>query len=372
MESYMGTATALIAVGIVAFGSQTETRTVPNGADLIFSVKTWDGDYASRDVQGGVETTPAVGTIYSVKAGGTGLKKVVALGKNTDFPVVSPGGQWVYFQSNVTGRTQIYRCRLDGTGVESVTDGHKLGKEWKDAFGCFLSKDGAKLLYTTHNGSIGQVVLANADGSAPHFVAPGFGYTYMAALSPANDRVVFSGPARGYKVLIAALPDGKPVVLTPQHPDSFVPQFTPDGQTIVFIRRDGDIYRIDADGGNLRRLTEGNRYVEFKLSPKDQHGSTDTPHISPDGKRIAYVAMKDGVPNVCTMNIDGTEQRQVTHRKAACGRVRWSPTGTHLAFVSFEGKYPQLFVVPAPGGEPRQLTRLDGAVYHINWIPQQR
>jgi Tol biopolymer transport system component len=235
-----------------------------------------------------------------------------------------------------------------------------------------LSKDGAKLLYTAHNRSIGQVVLANADGSEPRFVAPGFGYTYMAALSPANDRVVFSGPARGYRLLLAALPDGKPVELTPLHPESFVPQFTPDGKTIVFIRRDGDVYRVDCDGKNLRRLTEGNRYVEFKLSPKDQHGSTDSPNISPDGKQIAYIAVKDGVPNVCTMNIDGTEKQQITHRKAACGRVRWSPTGAHLAFVSFEGRYPQLFVIPAAGGEPRQLTRLDGAVYHVNWIPQER
>ena len=240
----------------------------------------------------------------------------------------------------------------------------------KEAFGYALSADGTKMVFTVHDGASGRVVIADADGSAPAFVAPGLGYTYMARLSPTNDRVVFSGPARGYRLLVAVLPDGKPVELTPDHPECFVPQFTPDGKTVVFVRRDGDVYRVDADGKNLKRLTEGNKYVEFKLSPKDQHGSTDGPDVSPDGKQIAFVAVKDGVPNVFVVDIDGGNRRQITARKTPCGRVKWSPDGRHLSFVSFEGKYPQLFVVPAAGGEVKQLTKLDGGVNFAHWKPQ--
>ena len=69
------------------------------------------------------------------------------------------------------------------------------------------------------------------------------------------------------------------------------------------------------------------------------------------------------------MNLDGSGQRQVTFRKSACGRVRWSPSGKQIAFVSFEGKYPQLFVVDAAGGESRRLTDLAGAVYFVAWKP---
>jgi Tol biopolymer transport system component len=335
---------------------------------LFFSVKTWEGDYSSRDVPGGVETTPVQGAIYSVKGDGTGLRKVVALGKNTDNPTVSPDGRWLYFQSNATGRSQVYRCRLDGSGVVCLTEGGRLGARWKDAFGYFLSADGTRLLCTVHDGTSGSVALANADGSEPRLVAPDLGYIYMAALSPGNDRVVFSGPARGYRLMLATLPDGKPAVLTPEHPESYVPQFTPDGKTVVFLRRDGDVYRVDA-GGKVRRLTEGNRQVEFRLSPQDRHGSTDGPNVSPDGKQVACIALRDGVPNVCVVDLEGGRLRQVTFRKSPCGRVRWSPDGRRLAFVSFEGKYPQLFVVPAEGGEPKQLTRLEGAVYLVNWKP---
>jgi TolB protein len=284
----------------------------------------------------------------------------------------------VYYQAGPRGGTQVYRCRRDGTGAASLTPPEDLTERLKgetpfrvkEAFGYALSADGTRMVFTAHDGATGRAVVAAADGSSPALVAPGLGYTYMARLGPTGDRVVFSGPARGYRLMQAKLPDGKPVELTPDHPDCFVPQFTPDGKTIVFVRRDGDVYRVDADGKNLKRLTEGNKYVEFRLSPKDRHGSTDGPDVSPDGKRVAFIALKDGVPNVFVVGIDGRDRRPVTARKAACGRVQWSPDGKQVSFVSFEGKYPQLFVVPAAGGEPMQLTKLDGGVNFAHWLPE--
>jgi TolB protein len=339
--------------------------------ELVFSVKTWQGDYTSRDVPGGVKTTPVEAAIYTVRANGTGLKKLTDLGKNTDNPSYSPDGRWVYFQSNASGRSQVYRCTPDGKNVTALTDGDRLGKQWKDAYGYAPSRDGRRILYTVHDGTTGRVALADADGGHPRLLFPKLGYAYMGALSPAGDRVVVSGPARGYRLLVADLPDGEPRELIPDHPDCYVPQFTPDGRVVVFVRRDGDVYRVGIDGKGLRRLTGGNRYVEFRLSAKDTHGSTDGPQISPDGQRVAYVALKDGVANVCVMKIDGSDQRQITSRKVPCGRPRWSPDGKQLAFVSFEGKYPQLFIVAAGGGEPRQITRLDGGVIFVNWRPQK-
>lgn len=342
---------------------------------LVFSVRTWEGEYASRDVPGGVESTPTVGSVYTVRADGTGLRQIVPPGKGTDYPFASRDGEWVYYQSKATGGMQVYRCRWDGTAAESLTPPDRLAGQLggrdrfavKEAYGAVLSADGRKMVYTVHDGASGRVVIADADGSSPAFVAPQLGYTYMARLGPANDRVVFSGPARGYRLLLAALPDGKPVELTPDHPECFVPQFTPDGKAVVFVRRDGDVYRVGADGTGFKRLTEGNKYVEFRLSPKDHHGSTDGPDVSPDGRRVAFIALKDGVPNVFVVGIDGGDRRQMTARKSPCGRVKWSPDGKQLSFVSFEGKYPQLFTVPADGGDTRQLTKLDGGVNFATW-----
>ena len=299
---------------------------------LVFSVRAWEGEYFSKDVPGGVETTPVRGAIYSIASDGEGLTKLVEHGPLAEYPVVSPDNRWIYFQSNAGGHHEIYRSRLDGTDIVSLTPLERLTKQLKgssefvvkSAYGISLSADGRKMVFSVHDGASGKVVLANSDGSEPKLLAPELGYVYMAKLSPRSDRVVFSGPAKGYRLLSAELPAGKPTVLTPGHPDCYVPQFTPNGETIVFIRRDGDIYRVDADGKNLSRLTEGNRHVEFQLSDKDRHGSTDGPDISPDGKQIAFIAVADGVPNVFAMDMDGTNRRQVTKRKSACGRVRES------------------------------------------------
>lgn len=121
---------------------------------------------------------------------------------------------------------------------------------------------------------------------------------------------------------------------------------------------EGAIYTVNADGTGLGRV----------VPPGP---GTDHPAASPpDCKRAAFVAVKDGGPNVFVVDIDGGGRRQVTTRKTPCGRVKWGPDGKRLSVVSFEGKYPQLFAVPAEGGGARQLTRPDGGVNFAHWRPE--
>jgi Tol biopolymer transport system component len=335
--------------------------------EIFFAVRSWEGEYFSRDIPGGVQTSPVRKAIYRIRVDNGALQQVPV--ENADNPGFSPDGMWLYFQADHAGHYRIYRCTPNGDRVVCIAPGAELGEAWKDAYGYALARDGRRMVYTIHDGATGRVVVANADGSTPRIIAPHLGYIYMAALDASGNRVVFSGPARDYRLLIMDLPDGNPRELTPDHPQSFMPRFAPDERTIVFLRRDGDIYSVATDGTNLRRLTHGNDYVEFKLSANDAHGSSDGPDISPDGERIAYIATTDGIPNVWMMNLDGSEQQQVTFRKSRCGRVRWSPDGQRLAFVSFENDLPQLFVADVASGETRQLTAIDGAVYFLAWKP---
>lgn len=335
---------------------------------IAFSVRSWDGEYQSRDVPGGVSSTPVAASIYTIRSDGSALRKLVEPGRDANAPAFSPDGHWLYFQSNTTGAYTISRCRIDGSELQTIVSPQAVGPSWRSVYGLSVAPDG-RLVFTVHDGQLGHVAIAGPDGSLPRVLAPGAGYLYMASLSPAGDVVVCSGPAAGYRLQHIRLADETPVVLTHDHPESFGPQFTPDGKTIVYFRRDGDIYRIGADGHDLRQLTVGAHHVEFRLSPQDQHGSSDGPHVSPDGRRIAYIAEEGGVGNVHVMDLDGTHQQRLTHRTSPCGRVRWSPDGRQIAFVSFDGKYPQLFVIPAEGGEPRQLTKLKGAVYFLAWQP---
>ena len=354
---------------LASFVTPAAAASVPDTPGLIaFSVRRWEGEYQSRDVPGGVITTPATGSIYGLRCDGSELRKIVEPGQDANAPSFSPDGRWVYFQSTSHGTSNISRCRTDGSGLQILISPQSVGPSWKSVYGLSVARDG-RLVFTVHDGRFGHVAMAGADGSRPRVIAPRAGYLYMAALSPAGDVIVCSGPAASYRLQRIRLVDEIPVVLTPNQPESFGPQFTPDGRTIVFFRRDGDVYRVGTDGKDLRRLTSGAHHVEFRLSPQDQHGSSDGPCVSPDGRRIAYISEQGGVANVHVMDIEGAHQRKLTNRQFACGRARWSPDGRHIAFISFEGNYPQLFVIAAEGGQPRQLTRLAGAVHFLAWQP---
>jgi len=335
---------------------------------IVFSLRQWQGEYATSDIPGGVAITPFTSALYVVPADGSAPpRRLIDVNGRADAPAYTPDGQSILFQAPADGHAQIFRCRADGTDLRSLTGAMQPPA---DRYGRSLSRDGKRLAFTVHDGETGRVAVMDADGSNPFLIAPDIGYHYMAEISPDGQSVAFAHTAKGYVLAIKHLDTGELRTLTPDLPESYCPQFTPDGKTLVFFRRDGDIYSISVDGTNLRRLTNGNNYVEFRLSASDAHGSSDPPALSPDGTRIAYLARRDGIPQVHTMRLDGSEQKQLTCGEKPCGRVAWSPEGTRLAFVSWTEKHPQLFVIPAAGGTPRQLTDLDGAVYMLAWQPR--
>lgn len=350
-------------------GPAAASPTVPRFS-LIYAVRSWEGDYVSRNIPGGVETTPVRSELWRITFDGTGPTPIRIPGPRVEHPVASPDGQWLVWQSQSDGRWQVVRGRPDGTEAQRIGPPPELERSWPSAFGAAFSIDGSRLAYTVHNGREGRSVLARADGSQAQLVAPEFGYAYMAFPDSSSDRMVCSGPAQGYRLALLSASTGAARVLTPNLPDCYAPQFSSDGKTLVFIRRDGGLWRIGADGTEPRLLATGLE-VEFRLSSSDLHGSTDFPSIAPDGSQVAYIARDpQGVPNVFTVSLEGGQALQRTRHLRACGRVRWSPDGRWLAYVTFdEGRLPQLHLLAADGDyAPRPLTTAPGAVYSLTWL----
>lgn len=76
--------------------------------------------------------------------------------------------------------------------------------------------------------------------------------------------------------------------------------------------------------------TDGN------FSPKQltQKESSSQGAWSPDGKRIAFVRMADGRPQIFLLSLDGGEATQLTRFKYGAGTPRWSPDGKQILFSS--------------------------------------
>ena len=135
------------------------------------------------------------------------------------------------------------------------------------------------------------------------------------------------------------------------------PAWSPDGKRIAFSSdREGlfDIYLMDADGGNVSRLTTegGNRW----------------PTWSPDGGRIAYTHMVADTSRIHVVNVDGSGVANLSgvhHRDLA---PAWSPDGGSIAFSGSRDGQPDydIYVMNADG---TGASRLTGTPFHSHWDP---
>jgi dipeptidyl aminopeptidase/acylaminoacyl peptidase len=184
------------------------------------------------------------------------------------------------------------------------------------------------------------------------------------------------------------------------------PQISPDGKTIVYVRRTGDVM-TDKMQSSLWLID----VASGRQTPFATDGSS--PRWSPDGARIAYAARDGDGSQLFVRWIGGAQSARVTSFPGDPQALAWSPDGTKLAYIATvagegtklgtqppkpEGAkwaepltiidrvnyrndgpgyvkpgYDHLFVVGADGGAARQLTYGkfdDGGP--LSWTPDGR
>ena len=141
-------------------------------------------------------------------------------------------------------------------------------------------------------------------------------------------------------------------------------------QTQIAFSCGGDIWTVNREGGDAKRLTAG-------------IGIERGPAFSPDGTQIAFTGEYDGNVDVYVVPAAGGVPRRLTFHPGEDEVVGWTPDGTRVLFRSRQTSYTdavvRLFTVPVEGGFPTEvpLTRAaegsfspDGA--RLAYVPIQQ
>lgn len=151
--------------------------------------------------------------------------------------------------------------------------------------------------------------------------------------------------------------------LRPVLADSFgniQPSLSPDRTRIAFSsNRAGsyDLYVMDSDGGEPRRLT---------TDPGDEGEPTWTS----DNLGIVYTATSRGEPpQLHTLHPDGRPAQPLTSGAGGNHSATVAPDGRTVAFVSARDGNQEIYVMPVAGGEARRVTRTDRRESYPRFLP---
>lgn len=107
------------------------------------------------------------------------------------------------------------------------------------------------------------------------------------------------------------------------------PSFSPDGKKIAFVSNKDGALRIYVMG----IPPEGMRLGAIKADLLSTHSKeSSAPAWSPDGTKIAYCAMTNGVRQIWIYDFDKNEERQLTQGAGHKENPSWAPNSTHLVF----------------------------------------
>ena len=207
------------------------------------------------------------------------------------------------------------------------------------------------------------------------------GLTPLMVCVDAQARIAFSSEREGNPEIYVMDADGKNQRrLTNNRHEDWSPVWSPDGKRIVFFsNRDGhvhvirgvptyEIYVMDNDGGNLQRLTN---------NPNDDR----SPSWSPDGERIVFQSNRDkdnpGNYEIYVMDTDGGNQQRLTDNPNQDELPSWSPDGKRIVFSSvreghFENKFgitDEIYVMDNDGGNLQRLTENRKNDWFPSWSP---
>ena len=198
------------------------------------------------------------------------------------------------------------------------------------------------------------------------------GLTLLTVNVDAQARIAFASNRDGnFEIYVMDADGGNQRRLTNNPGNDVSPSWSPDGKRIAFVSyRDNpgnsEIYVMDADGGNPQNLT-------------NNPGRDISPSWSPDGKRIAFSSDRDKPQNyeIYVMDADGQNEQRLTNDPNEDQYPSWSPDGKRIAFSArreghFESDFgitDEIYVMDANGENQQRLTENRQYDWYPSWSP---
>jgi Tol biopolymer transport system component len=252
-------------------------------------------------------------------------------------PVFLGAGEELIFtlQESPT-QMSLMRLRLADNSVERLHANAQTSE-----FEATFTPDAVYYAFVQTRGNLNlKLVIKDTKQNKESVFDPGSGFAGMRrpSIAPDGSRVIFSIPVGNGQQIHSVNNQGQDRKSLTQSGFNCWPTYSPDGKLIAYgsnCDRDYDIYLMEAEGGNARRLTK---------SP----GLDARPSWSPDGKQIAFTSNRGGNYQIYIMNADGSRVRCVTENKERDDYATWHPDGKRLVIVGERAGKSDLYLVDIP------------------------
>ncbi|MCA9778914.1 MAG: PD40 domain-containing protein [Candidatus Eremiobacteraeota bacterium] len=283
---------------------------------------------------------------------------------------MSPAGDRVIFSAGTDQplRRELFSLSMTDGAVTQLTN-REVNLSWHPS----ISPDGQKIAYVVEKQGRSDLQVMNIDGSGNVNLSDNNKGFWSPAWSPDGKNIITTSrdTERGNLELVQFAADGtSKAQVSKVGVSTDTPQFSPDGQNIVFALAPGFgpqvLASMSADGSNLKTysrtvmlvdepvVTEDNKIL-FSGSTRDGHyrlyevaiGSDEepkllvdgdraiSPRLSPDGSKIAYVDKGgNGRAQIFEANRDGTEPRQISPDEGYSVSPVYTPDGKKLVYIS--------------------------------------
>jgi dipeptidyl aminopeptidase/acylaminoacyl peptidase len=268
-------------------------------------------------------------------------------------PVWSPDGKRIAFLSNRSGSTQIHVLWLDTRETAQLT------RVDRDPSGLVWSPDGAQIAFMMLLPDETPVLPVKLP-STPKGAQLAKGATVVDRPSWGSDGIGQTAKEWRQVFVVDAVTGGTPRQVTSGSFNHSAPAWSADGRTLLvsgirkpdaeYLRNDTEIYAIALDTLAVTPLT-------------DRKGPDGAPHVSPDGRWVAYTGYDDQnftnhVSRLYLMDATGAAKRVwATKLPSSPDPVGWAPDSSGFYYSMEEkGEDNLYFVATAPGATPWRVT----------------